>query len=472
MSGDELVKFEMTEEVIDGFRQKRQIPAHFYNNRGQILIYQKDDITEHEIESLLKFTKQGIYYRASDAERLGIKAREIPEGLSDTVVLHETMVEDLCNDTVSIYENLKESSLTSLHMKKMRTRIDGLFESFEKQPDALIGLIDVLDLMKGVPQHEVQIAVKRTVIAMAIKTRGMQAQSYKDAHTLHDISTVLMMSALFCDIGFAKMNIPRGQGISPKQFLYIRQHPLMSYLMMAHVDTDPRVKRNILCQHRPLREGVTGNNFPPLGWLTEQIKGYIQRYSSDERKQAIVADMQQQLEMLAVEMPYDEDANILALASEFASLITPVPWREAISPQQAVKMIINNSFFTYTDRIVREFLDYVAISLCDNQQILEGGDFLVLAVRPADHKIYFEACRINYVDRYQSRPTVQRIASVTPVIEKIPRLGIKGFTNIRKARAAHYDLARDSSRNIVFVVDEKSDPKSYAALQEMAGPWP
>ena len=64
-----------------------------------------------------------------------------------------------------------------------------------------------------------------------------------------------MMSSLFCDIGLSKMDIPRGKGISLKQLEYIKQHPLISYLMLAHLNMDPKIKRNILAQHRPLREG-------------------------------------------------------------------------------------------------------------------------------------------------------------------------------------------------------------------------
>ena len=472
MSETILKQFEITDEIIQQFRDNQEIPVHFYNSKGQILIYKKEDITEKEISALLRFVQQGIYYNEADAEVLGIKKRDIPEGLSDTVVVNEDMVNNLASDTVDIYNTIKETSVTSLHMKKMRSRVDEMFNAFESQPESMVGLIDVLDVMKDVPMHDVEIAVKRTVVAMAMKTRGMQAQAYKDKDELRKSSLVLMMSSLLCDIGFIKMNMPDGKGVDLKRLQYIRQHPFMSYLMPAHLPLDPAIKRNILCQHRPLRPGVVGNNFPKLDWMTDQMARHVEKWAPDPSREKLVVDMLRMIDMLKREMPYDEDANILALASEFASLTTKVPWHDAVAPAVAVKMIINNSFFTYTDRIIREFMDYVAISLCDNTMILNGGDFIVTAVRPANNRVYFEINRINFVDRFQSQPAIQRIASATPVVEKVPRLRITDFKDIKGARSAHYDLSRDSSRTIAYVIDPVLNPDLHDRISKMAGPWP
>ncbi len=468
----ELQRFEFSDEVIQRFRNQKEIPVHFYNSKGQILIYQKDDISEKEIDGLLRFVDQGIYFRTDDMEKLGLKPRQIPKGLSDTVVVGSELVDALARDTVEVYDHMRTAAVTSIHTQKMRQRIGELFRAFEAQPDAMVGLIDTLDLMKDVPEHEVEIAVKRTVIAMAMKTRGMQAQSYKDPAMLYEVTVVLMMSALLCDIGYTRMSIPRGRSIDPKQLIKLRQHPFMSYLLLAHTDLDPAIKRNILCQHRPLRQGVVGNNFPDLNWLTGQLNLLSEKYANMPDKAFITADMEKQVNLLQGENAYDEDANILALSSEFASLTTSVPWREAVAPDLAVRMIINNSFLTYTPRILREFMDYTAISLCDNQLILQGGDFVVVVVEPADGRLYFEICRINYVDRFQSKPVVQRIASAVPNIEKVPHLHIRGWRSIRKARPAHYDLGRDSSRSIMHVICERTYPELFEEVRAMAGPWP
>ena len=470
-----LKKFEFTDEIIEKFRQNNEIPVHFYNQKGQILIYQKSDTTEKEISALLKFLDQGIYYKEEDSEKLGLKKkREIPEGLSDEVVVDKKMINDLMEDTTEIYDHLKETSISSIHTKKLRSRVDTIFTSFEKNPDSMNGLLDIVEIMHDLPYYEVEIASKRTVVSMAMKTRGMQAQSYKDRSMLQESTSILMMSALLCDIGFLKMNIPRDKGIDLKQLNYIKQHPLMSYLMLSHTALEAKIKKNILCQHRPLRDNAVGNNFPALQWIIDQLTAYITKLKDDPKKAPLVNDMVQQIALLKQEAPYDEDANILALASEFAALTTAVPWREPIHPKEAVKSIVNSSFFSYTERIIREFLDYVAISLCDNEMILHSGDFVVIAIRHANQKPYFEVCCINYIDRYQSRPAVQRVATIIPRIEKIPKLRISGFSleSIRPARTAHYDLSRDSSRNIMYIIDPETDKGIHDKLVSLSGELP
>lgn len=52
----------------------------------------------------------------------------------------------------------------------------------------------------------------------------------------------------------------------------------------------------------------------------------------------------------------DEDIAYLILASEYASLTTDQPWRSAKDSRTAMKLILNNSFFSYSDKnISRSF---------------------------------------------------------------------------------------------------------------------
>ena len=78
--------------------------------------------------------------------------------------------------------------------------------------------------------------------------------------------------------------------------------------------------------------------------------------------------------------------------------------RPAFSSVRAVQMIINNSFFTHPHRIPREFLDYVAVSLCDNRTILAAGVFIVVAATGREGDTAFEVCEIPHSSRYQSAP--------------------------------------------------------------------
>ena len=98
---------------------------------------------------------------------------------------------------------------------------------------------------------------------MALKTRGMKAQSSFDREQLESLSVVTMFSALLCDVGAGKMDLPKQLGLSSEEMHYVQNHPLMSYLMLAHEGSpEAAVKHNVLCHHRPLRDGVRGNNYP------------------------------------------------------------------------------------------------------------------------------------------------------------------------------------------------------------------
>ena len=465
--------FEITDEVLQKFNEEGEIPVHFYNKDGQILIYKKEHASEAEIQRLLRFVDQGIYYNTDDADKLGMggDTREVPDGLTDTKLLGQEMGKELTADTTQLFGELKKSSMTAFQTRRTTERLTNVFEDFENQPDAMTGLVNIIEIMGDTGQeagHEVAMAVKRTVVAMAMKTRGMQANTARDKAKMQDMVGVLMTSAMLCDIGNMRMKMPTTTGLTPKEMQYVRQHPLMSYLMLAHDrEIDPRIKHNVLCHHRPMREGLTSNNYPETRVLLKKLRELYQTYSDDPARQNIAQDIAQQMELITTDIPYEEDLNILALASEFASLTSDVPWRPAFPPAKAVRMIINNSYFTYTDRILREFLDYVAISMCDNQKILREGDFLIVAARGRDDKTYFEVCHITNSTRYQSKPGINRIGTVNPIIEKTPKLRLAGFdmgTFRGDPRMAHYEMAKDDTRHIVYAPDP-DEPRDQEMLK-------
>jgi len=466
--------FEFNEDVISRIREAKEIPVHFYNKDGQILIYQKSDASESEIERLLKFVDQGIYYDVNDSEALGLKKteRDVPEGLTDTKLISQQVADDMTANTTELFDELKKSSMTSFQTRRTTEQLTDVFDSFENQPDAMVGLVNIIEMMKDQDaSSSVQLSVKRTVVAMAMKTRGMQAQSHRDKKKLNELSSILMTSAMLCDIGTMRMNLPTHAGLSDKEMIYIRNHPLMSYMMLAHdPGIDPRIKHRVLCHHRPLKEGVIGNNYPETKWLLNRLKATQEKYADQPDKQNIMTDIKEQIGTLGLDIPYDEDLNIIALASEFASLTSDVPWREAHSAVRAVQMIINNSYFTYSDRILREFLDYTAISMCDNEKILREGDFIIVSSRGRDEKTYFEVCEITSSSRYQSRPGINRIATIRPIIEKSPKISIAGFDldSIKPdPRFAYYELSKDDTRHIAYCVNPHYDRELYDRFKDL-----
>ncbi len=404
----ELKPFDLSTEMIDQFRRAREIPVHFYNRDGQILIYRKQGATGPEIERLLRYAPHGIFYDVDDQAALFPESTErtIPDGLSDAKLISCEVAHEMTAHTSELFAELRRSSLDSKQTQASRRRLAATFDAFEGQPDAMIGLVNIIELMgdQNAP-HEVELAVKRTVVAMALKIRRMKAQSAFDREQLKALSVVTMLSALLCDVGASKMDLPKELGLSNREMQYVQNHPLMSFLMLAHEGSlEAAVKHNVLCHHRPLREGAGGNNYPTDDWLSDRLRALVTKYQADANRAGIAPDLEQQLALLRSDQAYEEDLAIISLSSEFASLTSAVPWRPAFSSVRAVQMIINNLFFTYPHRIPREFLDYVAVSLCDNREILAAGVFIVVAATGREGDTAFEVCEITHSSRYQSAP--------------------------------------------------------------------
>lgn len=476
----DLIEFDFSDEIINDFKARKQIPIDFYNNKGQILIYRKDEATDAEIERLFKFINQGIYYKEEDEHKLKgkkkkEKPRKTPEGLSDTKLISKNYADALTNDTTEVFEKLRQSSGHTLASKKMKERMDSLFIDFSHQDDALSGLVNILELMQDHDSsYDVEKAIKRTIVSMAIKTRGMIMSGNSNmAGDLKDGINNLMMSSLFCDVGYYKMSMPINIGLSQEEMTYIKNHPLVSYLMIAHDKNISSVtKHNILMHHRPKGgEGQHHNDYPDTASLEQKLTAVREKYQNEPSKEGVVADINRQLQMIARNASsYQEDSNILALSSEFASLTSPTTWRESIAGDLAVKMILNNSFFTYSFRIMREFLDYIVLSLIDNQFALKVGDFVVVNSSAEKSNSSFELCQVDEVGRYQSRPRVVRIGAVRPKVETQPKLKFEGFDleNTKKdPRKARYDLKLDESRQLVYAYDPRLNETDFGVLDTL-----
>ena len=468
------IKFNITKELVNNFKLNRQIPLHFYNREGQILVYSKTDASEEDITKLLRFNKQGIYYDKEDESILQNNNKsDIPEGLTDTKLISEKIADKIIEGTSSLFDQLRNNVMSSIHAKNASSKLSNIFTEFENQEDILTGLVNIIEIMNNRKNSlDIALATKRTTVAMAIKTRGIFTASESEKEKRKEMISDLMLSALLCDTGTTKMKMPVHRGLLKEEMDYIRNHPLLSYLMVAHESgIKSTVKHNILCHHRPLREGTVNNNYPSYSFLIKKLEFIKNKYQSEPGHIDLIKDIDMQIYLLKNDTFHDDDANILAIASEFSSLTSEVPWREAFSPVDAVRKMINNSLFTYSDRSIREFLDYIAISLCDNQKIINDGNFVIVNILDSDNKSHFEICTVVHSDRFQSRPTVERFATIRPIIKKDPKIHISGFdlnSITLDPRRARFNLRNDDSRHIIYLVDCFEDEALHDKLSKIS----
>jgi hypothetical protein len=475
MAGEALKPFNFSPEIIARMRETQEIPVNFYNANGQVLIPRKEQASADLINKLLQHIGTGIFYRESDADRLGVKknGREDLEGLTDTKLLSEQRVAELSAAAESLFSELKFAAFSAVHSQKMHSQVNTFIADFEQQPDMMVGIINILDTVKGNSSELTKLAVKRAVVAMALKSRSMKAMISKDRGRGSEAVQPVMMGGMLAQIGKAKMNLPEGENLTAEQRAYLRRYPLLSYLMIAHEPTVPfETKRLVLNQRRTLPENQITNNYPDLRWMIATLQTLAQDNEKKGKKE-VATDIVKQLASLKEFVVYEEDVNILSLATDFAALTTETSWRAANDPLKAIKMIINTSYFQYGPKVIRDFLDHISISLSHNQKVLSNGDLLILSLTMNSGQTYFELVQVLEVGRYQSRALVQRmgVLHMTTTRENGVYQGVFLPDTFRPdPRRIKINLAQDFLRRIIYVVDPTIDPQLYDQLHKKINP--
>jgi hypothetical protein len=482
-----------TREMLEQLKEKGRIEIYLYNKDGQVITPPRENLSEKDVSRILNFSHQGMYFKNEDLEYVQqnfipepeptpepepepnvVEENLLYEGLTNEKLIAENAAADLTASATELLEELRNKPLLEIQSTKLKGQLTDIFHDFEGHPEAMNGLVNVIGVLGGkdsLPAPE--IAMKRTIIAMAIKTRGFKASNTNDRKYMDEKVANLMMSAMLCDVGYIKMKEMHHNGLSDKEMDYVRMHPLYSYMLIVHDETlSDTVKYNVLCHHRPLVEAANkNNNFPNLVWMREKLRILQENIKDPEKKAHIQRDVDKQLDLLKHHPKYDEDLCILALTSEFASLTTKTGWREAFDPVDAIKMIINNSYFTYPDRIIRDFLDHISVSLCENRKIIQEGDYVVMASAGSQGSTFWDIGTVVRSGRYQSRPEVNIFAKIQPSIKDQPKLIIEGFNLMTLSsypRPINIKLDQEIQRRIVYIIEERWHERLYNAVMKIS----
>lgn len=475
MAAEALKPFNFSPEIIARMRETQEIPVNFYNASGQVLIPKKEKASPELINKLLQHIGSGIFYRESDEDRLGVKkgAQEALEGLTDTKLLSEQRVAELSAATETLFSELKFAAFSAVHSQKMHSQVNSFISDFEQQPDMMVGIINILDTLKGSSSELTKLAVKRAVVAMALKSRSMKAMISKDRGRGSEAVRPVMMGGMLAQIAMAKMDLPKGEHLTAEQLAYLRKYPLLSYLMVAHEPTVPfETKRLVLNQRRTLPENQHTNNYPELRWMTATLQTLAQDNEKKGRRE-VANDIAKQLASLKEFVVYEEDVNILSLATDFAALTTETSWRAANDPLTAIKIIVNTSLYQYTPKVIRDFLDHISISLSHNRKVISNGDLLILALTMNSGQTYFELVKVLDVGRYQSRAFVQRLGILhmaTQYEDGVYRSAFLIDTFKPDSRRIKINLAQDFLRRIIYIVDPVIDPKLHEQILQKVKP--
>ncbi|WP_210416280.1 HD domain-containing phosphohydrolase [Leptospira idonii] len=472
---DRLAKFELTEESLNSFRKNNTIPIDLYNKDGQILIHKKKNPTEADFGKLLKFELQGVYFLISELNKSKSTLQNGKQ--SSAKLFDQEKTEKFAKQSASLIEDLRKTSFSSEQAILVQNSINEILTDFTSNPDYESGIFNILEILSvaGVPL-ESELMTKRTIVAMGMKVRTKKI--VKDSNEKPDKREhlTLMMASYLADVGYTKLDIKEHPGLSKEEYLMVQQHPIISYLMTLNapeITTD--VRTLILNHHRPYRGTGINNNFPDPRMVFKKLMSVRDKYSKEIGKERIVADIERQLHLQennVTSSSREEDIAILSLASEYASLTSEQSWRPAFKSSTALKMILNDSFFSYSNKNIRHLLDYVGSSLTNNENIINTGDFIITASVDSERHVHFDICVVLEIDRFQTRPKLQRICTIKPIFKKGNKYRIADFdlNEVRiDRRKAFIDLAHSTgATRVIYIIDRELNTTLYDAVYKMS----
>ncbi len=476
VSPDKLARFELNEESLNSFRRNKSIPIDLFNKVGQVIMPRKKDPTEEDFGKLLKFELQGVYFQISDLKK-SVSEKQLTDKKIVKILNKEKTLE-FAKQSATLLEELKKESFTSEQAVAIQHSVSSILDDFTSNPDFETGIFNILEILSGagVPLQS-ELLTKRTVVAMGMKVRTKKIVQDEDKKPNKKDHLAIMMASYLADVGYTKLAISENPKLTREEYASIQQHPIISYLLtLPSPEISTEIRTLILNHHRPFRGSGINNNFPDPRTVFTRLMAVRDKFTKDVSKSRIVADIESQLkiqESQNTSANYEEDIAILSLASEYASLTSKQPWREAFSSAFALKTILNDSFFSYSNKNIRHLLDYVGASLTNNENIINVGSLIITASLDSEKQVHFDICTVLQVERYQTRPIVQRICTIKPIFKKGNKFRIADFDakDVRMdRRRAIIDLASQAAsyQRVIYIIDQEINEPLFDEVSKLS----
>ncbi len=453
-----LKEFVIDDIIIAQIRETRIIPVNFYNRKGQLIIPKKQNASAVEIKKILHFARDRIYYNPSDSISVsGLKDIPAPEGFSNTKLISAEKTFHFSIIYQNFLHKLLENKVTEADSHELIRVIKEYFLWFENQTDVLKGLLNVNEIgLEMNTKYSVTMAIKRAIVIMALKSRIILRKNNRNREEAEQKAIELTLAALLTHVGLERLNHMREKTIKGDDINYVRQYPLVSYILLAPIPGIPERVKTLLLVHKMSSPTTPNNNSPDRKWLLEKLHSIALRHANSGNR-ALAREFVKQIKILQQGTGYHSSASLLSIASEMASLTTKTPWRPALFSEEAVQIILNESLFTYNTGIVQEFLDYVAVSLSQNIKFLVKNKVVILEVNETGQKNHYELAIILTEGLYQTRPEIMRLGRIVIRAKKTEKQKIVPFfvpaSFEADPRLVVYDLSKDKSRRIVYAPD-------------------
>lgn len=262
-----------------------------YDFSDRILLADGKMLTEELINWLAELGYAGIY---------------IEDELSKDIRIQEAISTELRNAAVR--------SLQELNLEKALEFAEKIVDQILEAKTVSLDLMDMRSFDDYTYRHSVNVAVLSTVIAMGM---GYGREDLID----------LCVSAVFHDMGkmlIDKDILNKPGKLNPQEFEIMKQHPQLSYDMLAEKWNIPaRVRMGALCHH----ENEDGSGYPK-GLTGEKIHPF---------------------------------AKIIHVTDVYDALSSKRPYKEACSFSEALEYLMGGCGTMFDKKVVEAFLNYVPV---------------------------------------------------------------------------------------------------------------
>lgn len=293
-----------------------------YDFSDRILLADGKMLTEELINRLAELGYAGIY---------------IEDELSKDIRIQEAISTELRNAAVR--------SLQELNLEKALEFAEKIVDQILEAKTVSLDLMDMRSFDDYTYRHSVNVAVLSTVIAMGM---GYGREDLID----------LCVSAVFHDLGkmlIDKDILNKPGKLNPQEFEIMKQHPQLSYDMLAEKWNIPaRVRMGALCHH----ENEDGSGYPK-GLTGEKIHPF---------------------------------AKIIHVTDVYDALSSKRPYKEACSFSEALEYLMGGCGTMFDKKVVEAFLNYVPVypkgsmvELSDGREALVVENYPRNLLRPQLH---------------------------------------------------------------------------------------
>lgn len=289
-----------------------------YSSDGEKLLNEREILTTGKIKSIREKYGNKVYYAPTEKDK-GI----IPSYVYDKAL----------NQTKNVLDDIIiTSKFTRETYRKSEQIIDEILSELNSRE---ITAINLLKNMKSYDEylyfHSINVGL---LSALLVKKR----KKYKG----DEIKSVVL-GAYLSDLGKIKINkslLYKPDKLNDEEQLEMKLHPQMGYNIIKSLEgIDPIVLQTILFHHERFDD-----------------EGYYN-------------------------LPYESlptSPKIVSICDMYDALTTPKPYRQAYSPSEAIKLIVNSVDKQFDREIVSDFVNLMGTLLNNSQAFYRKGDFCIL----------------------------------------------------------------------------------------------